>query len=267
MGFCLVCILAGVFVVKLGPTLFPAKPRSAPPAAAAEAPSLPSIDARLADIQARLQASPPPAAAPVPAPSAELASLAERVDRLEADRRRLVSAASAALAAASLSEAASSARPFGSELAMAQAVLPDSPDVKALRALADTGAPTPGELAAEFPDAAANAAVAVRAHARGDGFFAVVAKAIASILTVRRTDNLQGSGVDAVLGRAERRVNDGDLAGALAELKSLSPPGQEAMAPWRARAQRRLEIDRRVAAIRGSALAELTRATAGTGGP
>ena len=265
MGFALVCILAGVGVVKLGPKLFPAKP--ATPPAASEAALSPSIDARLADIQARLPASPAAASAPAPAPSAELASLAQRVERLEADRRRLVSAAAGALAAASLTEAASASRPFAGELAVAQAVLPDSPDVKALRPLADAGAPTLTELAAEFPDAAAKAAVAARAHAQGNGFFATLAKAIASILTIRRTDELQGMGVDAVLARAERRVNDGDLAAALLELKSLSPAGQEAMAPWRARAARRLDIDRRIAAVRGAALAELTRASAQTNAP
>ena len=265
MGFALVCILAGVAVVKLGPKLLPAKPAT-PPAAASEAALAPSIDARLADIQARLQAS-PAAATPAAAPTAEIASLAQRVDRLEADRRRLVTAAAGALAAANLSEATGASRSFAGELAVAQTVLPDSPDVRALRPLADAGAPTLTELAAEYPDAAAKAAVAARAHAQGNGFFATLAKAIASILTVRRTDDLQGMGVDAVLARAERHVNDGDLAAALAELKSLSPAGQEAMAPWRARASRRLEIDRRVAGVRAAALAELTRAAARTNTP
>jgi hypothetical protein len=266
MGFALFCILAGVLVVKLGPKLFPAKPAPAP-AAASEPAATPSIDARLADIQARLQAAPPAPAAAAPAPSAELASLAQRVERLEADRRRLTSAAAGALAAASLTDAAAAARPFAGELAVAEAVLPESADVRALRPLADAGAPTLTELADEFPDAAAKAAVASRAHARGNGFFAVVAKAIASILTVRRTDQVQGRGVDAVLARTQRHVNDGDLAGALAELKGLSAAGQDAIGPWRARAQRRLEIDRRIAAIRAAAMANLTRAASETGAP
>jgi hypothetical protein len=46
----------------------------------------------------------------------------------------------------------------------------------------------------------------------------------------------------------------------LAELKTLSPAGQDAMSAWRTGAQRRLEVDRRVAAIRAVSLANLVRA-------
>src|SRR5215469_7055097 len=77
MGFALVCILAAIALVKLGPRLFPAKPAPKPAPAAAEASLAPSIDARLADIQARLQAAPPPATAAPAAPSAEIASLSQ----------------------------------------------------------------------------------------------------------------------------------------------------------------------------------------------
>ena len=258
IGFAVFCILAGVVVVKLGPTLFPVKTPTPP--VASSAPATASIDARLADIQARLQERPAAPAEAAPAPAAEIASLTERVDRLESDRRRLVSAAAGALAAASLTEASSASRPFAGELAVAEAALPESPDLRALRPLAQGGAPTLNALTAQYADAAARAAVASRAHAQGNGFFAVVAKAIAAILTVRRTDQVQGKGVDAILARAERDVNDGDLAAALAELKMLSPAGQEAMAGWRTGAQRRLEVDRRVAAIRAVSLANLVRA-------
>jgi hypothetical protein len=267
MGFALLCILGGVAVVKLGPVLFPSKPQAPP--AAAEPAATPSIDARLADIQSKLEVRPSAAeAAPAaPAAAAEIASLTERVGRLEADRRRVTSAAAGAVAAASLTEAAAASRPFAGELAAATAVLPDSVDIRALKPYAETGAPTLAALAAEYPEAAARAAVAARAHAQGNGFFAVIAKAIAGILTIRRTDQVQGKGVDAVLARAERDVNDGDLSGALTELKGLSAAGQDAMSAWRTRARRRLEIDRRVAAIRAASLANLTRAAGETGAP
>src|SRR5436190_16520441 len=180
MGFGILAILAGVLVVTLGPTLWPAKPapkaavasRSTPPAAE---PALASIDARLADVQARLQAAPPPAATGGAA-SAEIASLTQRVERLEADRRRLALAAAAALAASSLTQASNSSHPFAGELAVAEAALPGSADLRALRPLAEGGAPTLTALTAEYPEFAARAAVASRAHASGDGFFAVVAR-------------------------------------------------------------------------------------------
>ncbi len=145
--------------------------------------------------------------------------------------------------------------------------MPESADLRALRPLAETGAPTVAALAAEYPDAAARAAVASRAHAQGEGVIARIAQAFAAIVTIRRVDQVEGPGVDAVLARAERRVDAGDLSGAIGELSGLPPAGQDAMAAWRVRAQRRAEIDRRVAAVRAAALADLGRMSReGTGG-
>ncbi len=257
IAFGVLCIIAGSAVVSFGPKLFP--PKAAPaPVAAAPLPS--SVDQRLADIQAKLQAQQTAAVSPPVSGSSELEALKARVDRLEADRRRVAGAAAGALAAASLSEAANASRPFSGELSVLEASLPDSPDLRALRPLAETGAPTPTALAAEYPDAAASAAVASRARARGTGILARVAQAFAAILTVRRVDSLEGKGVDPVLARAQRDVDNGDLAGALNELRALPPAGQDAVAAWRMRAQRRVEIDRRVAGIRAGALMALNRA-------
>jgi hypothetical protein len=261
IGFGLLCILGGAFVAFAAPKFL--KPQPAPhPAAAAPAlaPSA-SIDARLADIQARLAAAPAPVA-PGQAPSPQVSALADRVERLEASQQRLFNAASGALAAASLSEAAATSRPFAGELAALQAALPDSLDVAALRPLAETGAPTTAALAAEFPDVAARAAIASRARARGEGFFAQVAQALASIVTIRRVDKTDGTGADAVLARAQRRLDEGDLAGASAELGALPGAGRDAVGAWRQRAARRIEIDRRIQAIRAAALAELARSGA-----
>jgi hypothetical protein len=43
-----------------------------------------------------------------------------------------------------------------------------------------------------------------------------------------------------MLSRAEARLQDGDLAAALDEVKAMDGPAAEAMAAWRARAERRL---------------------------
>ena len=153
--------------------------------------------------------------------------------------------------------------PFAGELAALQAALPDSLDVAALRPLAETGAPTTSALAAEFPEVAARAAIASRARARGEGLFAQIAQALAAIVTVRRVDKTEGTGSDAVLARAQKRLDEGDLAGASAELAGLPAAGRDATATWRQRAARRIEIDRRIQAIRAAALAELARVGAG----
>ena len=259
MAFTLLCVIAAVALVKLGPGLFPASRAPAANTARAAA-AAPSIDQRLADIQARLQAQQTAAVSPPAGGEDDLAALKTRVQRLEAGRHDLAQAAGAALAAAALSQAASSSRPFAGELAAMEAALPDSADLRALRPLAQAGASTTAALAAEFSDAAARAAVASRARARGTGILARIAQAFAAIVTVRRVDRTEGGGIDAVLARAGRRVDDGDLEGALAELAALPPAGQDALAGWRTRAGKRLEIDRRLASLRLQALAQLSRA-------
>ncbi len=261
IGFAVICILAGAWIGIAGPRFFKPSPGPAPASAPAPAPS--SIDARLSDIQARLAEQDAHAGQAEPSASTELDALTQRVKRLEDDRLRVSLAAAQAVAAASLSEASSGSRPFAGELAIITGSTGETPELRALRPLAETGAPTLAALAAEFPDAAAKAAVASRARARGTGFFAVVAQAFAAILTIRRVDKLDGKGVDAVLARVGRQVEDGNLGGAVAELKALPPAGQDAIQPWLQRAQRRVEIDRRVAAIRAQALADLTRAARG----
>ena len=53
-------------------------------------------------------------------------------------------------------------------------------------------------------------------------------------------------------------IEEGDLQGAFTELDKLPPGAREALEPWRAKAQRRLEVDRHVSAIRAAALRDLS---------
>ena len=78
-----------------------------------------------------------------------------------------------------------------------------------------------------------------------------------SVVTLRRVGDVPGDGVDALLARAERQVEDGDLERALRTLDRLPPTAREAMALWRARAERRAEIDRNAQALRARALQAL----------
>jgi len=192
-------------------------------------------------------------------PAADVTGLQSRVQALETGQDRTVQAAAAALASALLAEASGTSRPFVRELAAVEQVLPQSPDAAALRRLAQTGAPTRSALAAEFDDAAARAAVAARDPGEEGGFLDRLSYALASIVTIRRVDSTVGGKPDAVLARAERQVDEGDIDGALTTLDALPPQASRAMAAWRAGAERRAEIDRHVVAIRASALANLAQ--------
>lgn len=208
--------------------------------------------------------APAPAAEPVPQPDVAAgpveagAALAARLDRLEGEQRRTAQAAASALAAASLAEAAQGPTPFEAELAAVAPLLPPSADLAALQRSARRGAPTRATLAVEFGEAAGAAAQAAHAPADGDGFLARLGHALASVVSIRRVEVTGGSGPDAMIARAQRKLDDGDLAAALAEVDKLPTASRTSLAPWRERAQRRLDIDREVATLRTAAMRDLS---------
>ena len=263
IGFGFICILAGLAFSRFAPVLFPVKtPAASAPAAAATPPETPAATA---------QPAPPPPLAPTPAlapqpAQAQVLVLSGRVDRLEADQRRAAHAAAEALAAAELSEASASSLPFANQLAGIDRLLPDSADLRDLRLLAATGAPSRAALAVELAGLADRAAVAARAPEPNSGLAAHITHALAAVFTLRRVDKLTGSSPDAILARAQQRANDADIEGALKAVDALPKGGQTALAEWRAHAERRVAIDRHVAALRGQALRDLTPlAQAGAG--
>lgn len=254
IAFGLVCVLAGVAISRFGPTWF--APRKAPAAAAS-----PAVEAPAAPVVATPPLYGGPSAASVSSSNPEnLAQLEGRVALLESGQQRALDAAGAALAAATLSDAARTARPFAEALAGLERVLPQSSDLRALGPLAQVGAPTRAGLAAEFASLSGRAAVAARDPGRGADFLARLRHALSSIVSIRQVGSIQGSSPDAVLARTQKLLDEGDIDGALAATGGLPAPAQTVLAPWRAAAERRVEIDRHIAAIRADALAGLARA-------
>ena len=254
MAVSFIFVLAAFAVGRFGARIFPVQ--TAAPAATAPAPSQASGAAPAAPATPAAVQSMAPTATPV-APAAEVAALGARVDRLQADQQRAARASGEALAAAALSEASQSSGRFDDQLAGLDLLLPDTTDLRALRALAGTGAPTRQVLAMEFAGVADRVAVAAHAPPPGSGLVARLAHALASVFTVRRVDRLTGDGPDAVLARAQRAVDSGDLTAALKQLDHLPPSAADALATWRGEADRRIEIDRRVADIRAAAVRDL----------
>jgi hypothetical protein len=259
MVFGLVCIGLGVFIGVYGPQVF----RQGGPAVSPVARvinSLPSSEAESVDLQPRpadevVVESPKPTI-----PDVELFAINQRVGRLEADQHKQAAAAASALAASALQQAAQSSQPFDEDLKAVEPLLPADTDLRALRRLAQVGAPTRSYLSSSFPEVAAKAAVAARTPGKDSGPFAEALHVLASIVTIRRVDNVTGKGPDAVLARAERLLNDGELDATLKALDGLPKDAQDSMAQWRAGLERRAEIDRRVSALRASALKDLSHA-------
>lgn len=252
LALCMVCVAAGAGFAVFAPRLLANRPMPSP----------------LLDLAPVADSAPKPktAAAPAPlstpaAPAApvEGGGLDSRIAALEDRQERTAQAAATALAASALVQVSITSRPFTEELSVLEGLAPPSADLASLRRLAETGAPSRAALTTTFPDYASRAASASRAPGEGAGVLARAGYALSRIVTVRRVGDVQGTGADAVLARAEHQVEDGELDAALKTLDSLSPAARDAMAPWRARAERRAEIDRRVAAIRVQALEAVAR--------
>ena len=251
MVFGLICILAGVAIDHYGPKLFPPH---APPAPRGFADYLKPAQLPLPTSDLPADSAAPDAAEAAPP---ALANLTARLDRLDADDQRLRQAAAEALAAADVGQAAQTSRPFADQLTALQRLLPDSPDLRALSGYAVTGAPSRAALAMQLDGLADRVAVAAREPPKDSGALAHLGHMLAAVFTIRRVDRLTGSDPDAILARAQRRANDGDIEGAVGELDALSAPGRDAAAGWRGEAERRIEIDRLTAAIRADAERDL----------
>ncbi|MDG2521193.1 hypothetical protein P7B02_06530 [Caulobacter segnis] len=251
IAFGVLCIAGGYGLAKFGPKLTgPGVLNES--AAPAEAPAAPESASR--HPTAELEPASRPAAPITTDPALE-----GRIADLEAGQARLTEAAGAALAVAALSEAAQSSRPFDRELSQVEAVLPISVDVRGLRRLAETGAPTRAALTEELDDAASRASVAARDPGEGAGLWARASHALAAIVTVRYVGSTTGTSPDAMLARAQRLMDEGDVEGALQVVDRLPERVRTTLTDWRLRAERRAEVDRRIAVIRGEALADLAQ--------
>ncbi|MDC7683323.1 hypothetical protein PQU92_08550 [Asticcacaulis sp. BYS171W] len=227
-------------------------------------------DAEIARLTAELNAlksqpAPVPVETPATAATAPVYSdpnlasrLSERMDRLEANQRLLVQAAASATAAAGLQQAAKGSQPFLSELADVEKSLTDTSLLAPLRPLAQKGVPSEVSLAIEFPAYAARAQTAAKST-DDDSFLGRIGNALNGLISVRRVDGT-AKGTDNLLLQAQGRLDEGDLAGALAVLATLPKPAQDALAPWLARARNRLLVDTTTRRITVDALSRLSQA-------
>jgi hypothetical protein len=247
VGLCVVCLAIGAAIGRFG---FQVTPVSEPETTPAEAPS---------HAPAAIPVPTPTATTTaMPAPGGEVGALSDRVARLESNTSHVDEAAATALAAASLSAAAEGAAPFDQDLAAYERLAPDSADLRALAPLAARGAPSRAALAAAFPALASEAAAASHTPAKGAGYLDHLLAFIGRVVIVRNVDPGAG-GIDGILARAERSAEAGDLESAVRDLRALPSQARAPLAEWIAAAERRIEIDRHIEAVRADALAALVR--------
>ena len=178
--------------------------------------------------------------------------LAEAVDKARgetsarnAGEQKAVSAARASALigiAARLSAAVESGLPFATDLALltplAQGDAKLTESSAALQTYAQNGVASRPALVAEFP-AVAKAALAD--DLADDSFGERLLGKVRALVSLRRVGNdVEGDGTEAKLARAEAALEAGDLARAVALVKTLPAPTARATAGWLSRAQAHL---------------------------
>ena len=194
-------------------------------------------------------------------------ALRSEVEALDASERAGVEAATGgtalALAIGQLRVALRLSSPYAAELAQVRDLVQDDAEATALlaplSANADQGVPTLEGLRRRFPEAARIAAAAGQGD-NAEGFMGGVLRRISQVVSVRPVGMVEGGDAGSVVARAEARLEDGDLAGAVGELDGLTGLAAEAMASWRAQAEARLAADRAVSALAALAIGKLTAA-------
>lgn len=215
------------------------------------------------------------AGSPSPELSSRLSTEAERLDQLLTAQQdlaaRLAETEEALAAAAAARDAAPGSRetlmllamlqlrdalqgsgPYDQPLTMLQNLAGDDPAlaevVAPLERRATAGLPSLRDLQAGFPEVARRIA-AIEVGQEGEGWSAGVLRRMAEAVNLRPVGLVEGDAATAVAARAEVKLNDGDLAGALGELDALQGAAAEAAASWRADAEARLAAQRAVSRL------------------
>lgn len=178
--------------------------------------------------------------------------LAEAVDKARgeasarnAGEQKAMSAARASALigiAARLSAAVESGLPFATDLALltplAQGDAKLTESATALQAYAQNGVASRAILVAEFPSVAK---AALADDLADDSFGERLLGKVRALVSLRRVGNdVEGDGTEAKLARAEAALEAGDLAKAVALVKTLPPPTARATAGWLSRAEANL---------------------------
>ena len=178
--------------------------------------------------------------------------LAEAVDKARgeasarnAGEQKAVSAARASALigiAARLSAAVESGLPFATDLTLltplAQGDARLTESAAALQTYAQTGVASRPALVAEFP---AIAKAALADDLADDSFGERLLGKVRGLVSLRRVGNdVEGDGTEAKLARAEAALEAGDLAKAVALVKTLPPQTARATAAWLSRAEANL---------------------------
>jgi hypothetical protein len=188
----------------------------------------------------------------------DIAGLSSRLDAIEARLDKLAAAQTAEggndrmlfLAIAALRAAVSGSGPYQGELAAVDALAHGDGVVMAalqpLAGAAQSGIPSTAVLADRFARETAPAIfrAAAAGPASGANWSERILARVRSLVVIHRVDGGSGDATEAAVAQAERALDAGDLAGAVAAVQTLTGTASEAATKWLAAADRRLAAER-----------------------
>jgi len=182
----------------------------------------------------------------------QVTGFGQRLDQVDSvlseHRRQTLKAEAVVLAVGQLRAALRGSRPFSKDLTAVRALV-DSGDTEMLALLdqiqpySDDGVPTIGDLNQDFDRLAPDI---VRSAVVGDGqsWWRQALYHLESAISIRRVGpNAPGDGADAIVARAEARLQEEDLPGAVTALRTLSGNPAEMASPWIHDAVKRIAVD------------------------
>lgn len=195
------------------------------------------------------------------ADAASVLRLSQRLDAAEEALRenqsRRESAQALLLAVGQLREAVNQGGPFQGELETVKVLAGDEskPLAEAVGGYAQQGIPNRLTLRDRFNRIAPDI-VRADLHAKGGGWFNETLDRLSALVTVRRIDGeAAGKSTSAIVARAEQRLADNDLSGAMEELTGLEGEALDAATPWMSDARARLAAERSLSELTSQVVA------------
>ncbi|HEX6142135.1 MAG TPA: mitofilin family membrane protein, partial [Geminicoccaceae bacterium] len=182
----------------------------------------------------------------------------ESIENASTRRER---AAALALAVGQLDSAIEQAESYEKPLQTVQALASGDQVVadasSSLQPMAEQGVPSTNQLRQEFDEVAGEI---VHSTSDADGVLGQAASNLRRLVSVRAVGaDVEGEGAEARVARAEARLEQGDLAGAVQELEGLEGAAAEAAAPWLEKARARVAAEQAVSQLQNHATGLLSQ--------
>lgn len=242
----------------------------------------PAIAQRLDDLEAGLRNASEMAAADTKNVSDGFSELSARLHALEARENALkeqftgfardgaqqeaaaLAAIKVSLLANRLRNAAERGQPYRDVLTVLEGTAQDDPVLSGLAIRlapsADAGVATRDELQLAFPDTAVAILDNAPADAENDIVDEILDRARRVVRVRRVGTDVPANTVDGRIARAERRLNGGDVAGAVAVLEEFEGSAREAAEPWLERARAHVELQSALESLDAHVLTRLDSA-------